>query len=151
MSAGVLMFRRGDEHLQVLLGHPGGPLYARKDEGVWSIPKGEVEPNEDVQAAAIREFREETGFDVEGPLLALTPIRMRSGKIVHAWAVEGDCDPAALQPGTFELEWPPKSGRLQRFPEIDRARFFSLDDARVVIHPNQAPWLDELVLRLEPS
>lgn len=151
VSAGLLLFRRRGGRLEVLLGHPGGPFYVRKSYGVWSIPKGEVEPNEALIDAARREFLEETGFEIDGPYLSLTPVRLRSGKIIHAWAVEGDCDPTQLRTCLFELEWPPHSGRVQKFPEIDRAGFFSLDQARSLLHPGQAPWLDELRERLEQS
>lgn len=145
VSAGLLLYRLRNASLEVLLGHPGGPFYSRKDLGVWSIPKGEVEPSdEDYLFAARREFREETGFDVEGPFRPLTPVRLRSGKVIHAWAVEGDCDPTRVVATRFEVEWPPRSGRRQWYPEIDRAAFFTIDEARRRLHPGQAPWLDEL-------
>src|SRR6185503_506125 len=137
-SAGLLMFRGGASSLEVLLVHPGGPLYAKKDEGIWTIPKGEYQ-DEDPLAAAIREFGEETGFEACAPYVPLGDIRQKSGKTVTAWAFRGECDPAALRSNTFEMEWPPKSGRKQRFPEVDRAAWFTLDEARVKILPAQTP------------
>lgn len=150
-SAGLVLYRRRPPALEVLLGHPGGPFYARKHYGAWSIPKGEVEANETPLDAARREFFEETGFEIDGPFLALSPVRLRSGKVIHAWAVEGDCDPARLRPFYFELEWPPRSGRLRKFPEIDRVGFFPLEQARLLLHPGQTPWLDELPHRLRDA
>ena len=146
VSAGLLLYRVRDHALEVLLGHPGGPFYTRKDLGVWSIPKGEVEASdEDYLFAARREFREETGFEAGGPFVPLSPVKLRSGKIIHAWAVEGDCDPAKVVATKFEVEWPPRSGRRQWYPEIDRAAFFVIDEARRRLHAGQSPWLDELV------
>ena len=121
-SAGLLLYRFRDGNLEVFLVHPGGPFWAKKDLGVWSIPKGEIDEGEEPLGAARREFEEETGFSPEGTFRELTPVRQRSGKIVHAWAVEGDCDPTALRSNTFTLEWPPRSGRMQEIPEVDRAR-----------------------------
>ena len=119
-SAGILLYRRQPE-LQVFLVHPGGPFWAKKDLGAWSLPKGELDEGEDPLAAAIREFTEETGFPVDGDFRALSPLRQKNGKIIHAWAVEGDCDPAELRSSPFSMEWPPKSGKQQEFPEVDRA------------------------------
>lgn len=144
VSAGLLPFRRRDGRLEVLLVHPGGPFWRRRDAHAWSIPKGEVEPQEDLPAAARRECLEETGFTPEGPLIALTPRRQPGGKLVHAWAVEADWDPAALVSNTFAMEWPPRSGRLQEFPEVDRAGWFDLETAREKIHKGQTGFLDEL-------
>lgn len=144
-SAGLLMFRRRGGDLEVLLVHPGGPLWARKDAGAWTIPKGEIAEGEAPLAAACREFAEETGFPCPGPFLALTPIRQRSGKLVHAWAFAGDCDPGRLQSNSFTMEWPPHSGRIAAFPEVDRAAFFSLAAAREKVNPAQCALLDELV------
>ena len=143
-SAGILMYRRRGEWLEVFLVHPGGPFWARKDSFAWSIPKGEFDPAEDTLAAAIREFREETGFTLEGDFRALAPVRQAGGKVVHAFALEGDCDPGAIRSNSFELEWPPRSGRRQSFPEVDRAAWFALDEARRKIHKGQIELLDEL-------
>ncbi|MCC7179153.1 MAG: NUDIX domain-containing protein [Acidobacteria bacterium] len=147
-SAGILLHRQHHGALQVLLVHPGGPFWRRKDFGAWSIPKGEVEEGEDPLAAARREFREETGARAEGPALALGSIRMKSGKVVRAWAVAGDFDPDRLTSVTFDLEWPRGSGRTQVFPEVDRAAWFTLDEAHRRILPAQAPLLDSLVAAL---
>jgi predicted NUDIX family NTP pyrophosphohydrolase len=143
-SAGLLLFRRADGRFEVLLVHPGGPFWARKDEGAWSIPKGEIGESEDPLTAARREVHEETGADPAGEFLPLAPIRQAGGKVVHAWAVESDFDPARLRSNTFELEWPPRSGRRQTFPEVDRAAWFSLDIARRKMIVGQLPLLDEL-------
>jgi len=143
-SAGLLPFRRRDGALEVFLVHPGGPFWARKDEHAWSIPKGEAEPGEDLRRAAEREFTEETGLSIAGDFVALTPRKQPGGKIVHAWAVEADCDPASVRSNVFSMEWPPRSGRKQEFPEIDRAAWFPIAIAREKIHKGQAPLLDEL-------
>lgn len=148
VSAGLLMYRRHDGKLEVLLVHPGGPFFKNRDEGAWSIPKGLVVGDEDLLSAAIREFEEETGLHPRGPFLALRPIIQKSGKIVHAWAFEGDCDPARIRSNTFEIEWPPRSGKKQVFPEIDKAEFFDLPTARKKILPAQLPFLDELEAQL---
>jgi predicted NUDIX family NTP pyrophosphohydrolase len=142
-SAGLLLFRRNGT-LEVLLVHPGGPLWAKKDEGAWSIPKGEIEPGEDPLAAARREFAEELGSPVTGEFIELTLIRQASGKLVHAWAVESDFDPATLNSGTFSMEWPPRSGRQQQFPEVDRAEWFTIDHATRKINKAQIPLLEHL-------
>ncbi len=150
MSAGILLWRRREGRLEVLLAHPGGPFFARKDAGVWSVPKGEVDPGEDPIAVARREFAEETGHELpEGPMLDLGEVRQRGGKLVRAWAVEGDLDPASARSNTFELEWPPRSGRIQTFPEVDRVEWFELAEARERINPAQAAFLDRLADRLE--
>ena len=146
-SAGLLLFRRKDHGVEVLLVHPGGPLWARKDEGAWSIPKGEIEDGEDPLAAARREFAEELGAPVSGNFIELVPIRQASGKMVHAWAVESDFDPATLTSALFSLEWPPRSGRQQQFPEVDRAEWFSIDDAKRKINTAQIALLDQLSSR----
>jgi predicted NUDIX family NTP pyrophosphohydrolase len=143
-SAGILLFRRRPV-LQVFLGHPGGPFWARRDEGAWTIPKGLVDPGESAQDAARREFEEETGVAVEGELISLGTVRMKSGKIVNAWAVEGDADPETTRSNTVEIEWPPRSGRIRAYPEVDRCAWFDLDTARRSIHPSQVPFLDRLV------
>lgn len=151
ISAGLLMYRRRGGDFEVLLVHPGGPFFVHKDEGVWSIPKGEVEGEEDLLNAAQREFREETGFTPHGPYLPLTPVRQPGGKLVHCWAFEGDCDPATLVSNTFTLEWPPRSGRQAQFPEVDRAAFFDLPTARTKINPAQVPLLDQLEKLLQSA
>jgi predicted NUDIX family NTP pyrophosphohydrolase len=147
-SAGLLLYRVAEAGLEVLLVHPGGPLWARKDAGAWSIPKGEIAAGEDLLEAAIREVHEELGTLVAGPFIALAPQRQRSGKTVHAWAVEAAFDPATLVSNTFEMEWLPRSGRRQTFPEVDRAAWFTLDEARVKILAGQLAFLDELSQRL---
>ncbi len=144
ISAGLLMYRRGSDELEVLLVHPGGPFWKNKDDGAWTIPKGELETGEELLAGAIREFGEETGLMPSGPFISLGQIKQKGGKTVHAWAFEGDCDPAQLKSNTFSMEWPPKSGRQQEFSEIDRAAFFGLDEARRKINPGQIPFLDSL-------
>lgn len=144
-SAGLLLWRRRDGVLEVLLGHPGGPFFANKDAGAWGVLKGEVEDGEELEAVARREFAEETGHPAPaGPLLALGEIRQRGGKRVHAWAAAGDLDPSAAVSNTFEMEWPPHSGRSAVFPEIDRVAWFALADARAAIIPAQTPLLDRL-------
>lgn len=148
-SAGIVLFRRsGGGELEVLLVHPGGPFWARRDAGAWSIPKGEVDAGEDERACALRELAEETGsafVDVsDDALLPLGEVRMRSGKVVTAWALEGDLDAGAIASNTFELEWPPRSGRTQTFPEVDRAAWLALDAAREKLLPAQTPFLDRL-------
>jgi len=146
-SAGLLMFRVSSGALQVLLVHPGGPFWAKKDEGAWSIPKGELAGGEDPLAAARREFEEETGCRAQGPFIPLTPITQRGGKIVQAWAVEGDCDPAQLRSNLFSLKWPPKSGKRQQFPEVDRAEWFSVPVALRKINPAQRGFVSELTTK----
>jgi predicted NUDIX family NTP pyrophosphohydrolase len=147
-SAGILLYRLREGVIEVLLGHPGGPLWKNRDEGAWTIPKGLVDEGEDLRVAAGREFREEMGFDAGEGGEALAPRRQRSGKTVHVWAVEGDCDAATCRSNEFSMEWPPKSGRQASFPEIDRAGWFDLERAKRKILPGQAPFLDELSQRL---
>lgn len=147
-SAGFLMYRRREGELQVLLAHPGGPFWAHRDEGAWSIPKGELEAGEEPLAAARREFEEETGVVPEGPFLQLPSVEQKNRKLVHAWAFEGDCDPAAIRSNTFTMEFPRGSGKMAEFPEIDRAEFFSPDEARRKINPAQAALVDALEERL---
>jgi predicted NUDIX family NTP pyrophosphohydrolase len=144
-SAGILLHRDGIGGIEVLLVHPGGPFWARKDLGAWSIPKGEVDEGEDPRACALREFAEETGTQLPaGELEDLGSVSLKSGKRVLAFAVAGDLDPAAISSNTFELEWPPRSGRTQTFPEIDRAEWFPLDVARAKLNPAQAELIDRL-------
>ena len=147
-SAGLMLFREVSGRLEVLLVHPGGPFWAKKDEGAWSIPKGEFEDNEDPLAAAKRELAEETGFTPEGEMIPLEPLRQPSGKLVYAWAVKRDLDPAGLKSNTFSMEWPPKSGRCQEFPEIDRAAWFAIEEANNKILKGQAAFLVQLQEKL---
>jgi predicted NUDIX family NTP pyrophosphohydrolase len=148
VSAGLLLYRFGDRGLELLLVHPGGPFWRNKDEGAWTIPKGELGAGEDALAAARREFHEETGFSASGPFIALGTVRLKSGKLIHAWACEGDVEPAELRSNTFIVEWPPRSGRRAEFPEIDRAQFFTPDEARKKLNLAQVPLVDELVKKL---
>jgi len=143
-SSGVLMYRHRNQTLEVFLVHPGGPFWRARDEGAWSIPKGASSAGEDSLATAIREFREETGFVVSGDFIRLTPVRQRAGKTVEAWAIEGDCDPGQLRSNLFELEWPPRSGKRQKFPEVDRGAWFPIEIARSRINPAQAGLIQEL-------
>jgi predicted NUDIX family NTP pyrophosphohydrolase len=138
------MYRRREGRLEVLLVHPGGPFWAGKDAGAWTIPKGEVAEGEDELGTARREFTEETGFEAEGPFHALGAVKQKAGKVVHAWACEGDVDPAAARSNTFRVEWPPRSGAWRTFPEVDRAEYFPLDEARRRMNPAQAAFLDAL-------
>jgi len=147
-SFGILMYRKAPGGVQVLLAHPGGPFWARKHAGVWSIPKGEPEEGEDPLGAARREFEEETGAAVTGQFEDLGEIRQPSGKVVRVWAVEGDFDPAELVSSTFSMEWPPRSGTMREFPEVDRAAWFGVDEAREAIVRGQAGFLDRLLARL---
>ena len=151
ISAGLLMYRDRIEQrasLEVLLVHPGGPFWKNKDDGAWMLPKGEVNAGEDLLAAAIREFKEETGFTPVEPFLALGQVKHKSGKILHAWAFRGDCDPTRIRSNTFEIEWPPKSGHKQEFPEIDRAQFFDLSTAQRKILAAELPLLDRLAAKV---
>ncbi|MDR3080436.1 MAG: NUDIX domain-containing protein [Streptomyces sp.] len=144
-SAGLLLFRHADHGLEVLLGHMGGPFFARREAGAWTMPKGEYDPDESAWDAARREFREELGLPPpDGEAVPLGEVRQTGGKIVTAWAVEADLDPASVEPGTFTMEWPPRSGRVQEFPELDRVEWIGLDRARDVIVKAQATFLDRL-------
>jgi predicted NUDIX family NTP pyrophosphohydrolase len=140
------MYKREHGALRLLLVHPGGPFWARKDAGAWSIPKGEYEPDEDALTAARREFAEELGTEPTGACVTLGEVKQRGGKIVTAFALEGDLDVGVIRPGTFEIEWPPKSGRTERFPEVDRAAWFTVDEARAKILPSQAELIDRLLV-----
>ena len=142
-SAGVLMYRRRGSEVEVFLIHPGGPFWVRKDDGAWSIPKGEFTAEEPSLDAAKREFQEETGFPISGDFLPLEPIRQASGKIVYAWVIEGDCDATAVKSNTFEMEWPPRSGQMKSFPEVDRAGWFTLEQAETKMLKSQRPLLDQ--------
>ena len=148
LSAGLLMYRIKDGAIQVLLAHPGGPYFVNKDDGDWSIPKGEPGPDEDLFLTAQREFEEETGLKPTGPFIPLQAVKQKGGKVVHAWAFEGDCDPATIHSNTFTMEWPPKSGQQKQFPEIDRAEFFDLETARRKIKSGQVGLIDELEMIL---
>ena len=143
ISCGLLIYRTRPR-LEVLLVHPGGPFFAKKDLGAWTIPKGEASEGEDLLAAARREVFEETGHEASGPFVELAPVRQKGGKVVHAWACEGDFDPEAIVSNTFTIEWPPRSGRRAEFPEIDRAAFFDLETARRKLNAAQVLLLDEL-------
>jgi predicted NUDIX family NTP pyrophosphohydrolase len=147
ISAGILAFRRVNG-LEVLLAHPGGPFWAKKEDGVWTVPKGLVEPGDDLLTTARREFAEETNLIADGAVIALNPVKQKSGKVVHAFAVEADLDLAAFTSNLFEIEWPPKSGRRQRFPEIDRIAYFAMPIAEVKILAYQRPLLEDLAHRL---
>jgi predicted NUDIX family NTP pyrophosphohydrolase len=151
VSAGILLFRRRDLGLEVLLGHPGGPFWSKRDAGAWSIPKGELSPEEDPLAGAIREFEEETGYRPSGEFIQLPAITQAGGKLVLAWAVQGDLDPSTVQSNTFSLEWPPRSGKLLQFPELDRAEWFSLDEARIRLLAGQRLLLDALFETLKET
>ncbi len=144
ISAGLLLYRKRGGVLEVFLVHPGGPFFAKKNLGSWGIPKGELHEGEDALAAARREFEEETGFKAEGAVLPLTPVTQKGGKTVHAWALEGDCEPKEMKSNTFTMEWPPRSGRRQEFPEVDRAGWFALNEAKQKINPAQISFLEEL-------
>ena len=143
-SAGLLMYRRRKGVVQVLLIHPGGPFWANKDAGAWSIPKGEFSGDENALTAARREFEEETGFLPAGRFVQLTPVKQPSGKVIHAWALEGDLDATAIRSNTFTLEWPPQSGVHQEFPEVDRAAWFTIEAAKEKIIKGQTDFIDEL-------
>lgn len=148
VSAGLVLYRRRRDIVEILIAHPGGPLFRNRDEGAWTIPKGEAEPGEDLLAAAEREFREETGFASAAAMsdyLELGHIRQKSGKTVYAWAFEGDCDPQALSSNLCDLEWPRRSGRLIRFPELDRAVFATVEQARRLLNPAQVALIERLL------
>ena len=144
ISAGILLYRIRKGALEVFLVHPGGPYWRNKDVGAWSIPKGLLEEGDDELAAAKREFQEETGSPVNGEFTALTPLKQPSGKVVHAWAVQGDIDASAVRSNLFPMEWPPRSGKMQDFPEVDRGGWFTLDIAREKILNGQRGFIDQL-------
>ncbi len=148
-SAGLLLFRETAAGLEVLLVHPGGPFWAKKDDGSWSIPKGEFEDGEEPLAAAKREFEEEMGVPATGEFMPLKPLKQPSGKLVFAWAVRSDFDPSRLKSNMFSMEWPPKSGRQREFPEVDKAARFDVETARRKILKGQAPFLDQLLVMLQ--
>lgn len=138
------MYRERDGELEFLLAHPGGPFWKNRDDGAWTIPKGEIQENENPLTAAKREFEEEIGLKPQGDFIELMPITQKSGKVVHAWAFEGDCDTTSIRSNTFQMEWPPRSGKFQACPEVDRAAFFRLAEARRKINPAQAALLEQL-------
>ena len=144
LSAGILLYRQRGGEVEVFLVHPGGPFWAKKDDGAWSIPKGEYEAGEDPLAVAKREFHEETGFGIDGRFYPLAALKQPSGKVISAWSVEGDIDAAALTSNTFTLEWPPESGKLREFPEVDRGAWFNLPTAQVKLQSGQRGFLDQL-------
>lgn len=143
-SAGILLYRRNAGELEVLLAHPGGPFWKKRDLGAWTLPKGEIDEGEDAYAAARREFTEETGFEVGEESTALEPLRQPSGKVIYAWAIEGDCNAAHARSIVFKMEWPPKSGKEEEFPEIDKVEWFAIPEAERKILPGQAPFLAQL-------
>jgi predicted NUDIX family NTP pyrophosphohydrolase len=151
ISAGLLMYRLCEGGLEFLLVHPGGPFWKNKDHGAWTIPKGELQEGEDPFACARREFAEELNLNPEGQFIELTPIQQKGGKIVHAWAFEGNCDPARIKSNLAKIEWPPASGRFQSFPEVDKAAFFTPKEARNKINAAQVALLDELERKLLPT
>lgn len=148
-SAGILLYRKKEDQYEVLLVHPGGPFWAQKDKGVWSIPKGEDPDSEDPLQAAIREVEEETGYRPNGPFIPLTPIKQKSGKLVMAWAAAGDFDADVIQSNTIKTQWPPKSGKWISIPEVDKAAWLHPDEAKQKINPAQIPFIDELLSFLE--
>jgi predicted NUDIX family NTP pyrophosphohydrolase len=149
LSAGLLMFRRVNTGIEVLLVHPGGPFWQRKDLGSWSIPKGEYEKGQDPLEAAKREFEEETGVSPEGEFISLEEVKQPSGKVIAVWALEGNCSADQVRSNTFQMEWPPKSGKLQEFPEVDRASWFSLEEARDRISKGQVEFIEKFIHRLD--
>ncbi|MDN0085756.1 NUDIX domain-containing protein [Crenobacter sp. SG2305] len=150
-SAGIVLYRIRQGELEVFLVHPGGPYWAKKDDGAWSIPKGEFEPGEDPLATARREFLEETGSPVTAELRPLPPLKQPSGKVVHAWAAEGDIDAATVKSNLFAMEWPPRSGLMQNFPEVDKGAWFTIAAARQKLLSGQRPFLDELQKLVDPQ
>ena len=150
-SAGILLYRLGRSTLEVFLVHPGGPFWRNKDAGAWSIPKGEFDEDENPLKAAKREFQEETGCSVEGEFIELAPLQQPGGKVVYAWAVEGECQAESIKSNTFSLEWPPRSGKRQEFPEVDKARWFTLEVAKQKVLPGQVGFLHELQRRISAA
>ncbi len=143
-SAGILLYRMAENGLEVFLVHPGGPYWAKKDEKAWSVPKGEFETGEDSLDAAKREFKEETGFDITGNFIELTPLRQPSGKVVYVWAVEGNIDATSIKSNMFSMEWPPRSGKEQDFPEVDKGGWFTIAQAQEKLLPGQRGFLEQL-------
>lgn len=152
LSAGILLYKREDKEVKVMLVHPGGPFWAKKDDGAWSVPKGEIDADEDMLAAARREFAEETGGELpEGELLELGEVKISTGKVIHVWAMEHDFDTDTLKSNTFEMAWPPKSGQMQTFPEVDMAAWFALAEAPIKLHTGQAVFIERLAKKLGVS
>lgn len=151
LSAGILLYKKKNNALLVFLIHPGGPFFAKKDEGAWSVPKGELNEGEDPFRAALREFEEETGCRPEGNFIPLSPVTQKGGKTVLAWAVEGDCEPGTIKSNTFTLEWPPGSGKMREYPEVDRAGWFTIEEAKQKINPAQFALLAELSAAIGPN
>ncbi|HEY1032837.1 MAG TPA: NUDIX domain-containing protein [Flavipsychrobacter sp.] len=149
ISAGILLYRQVSKELQVFLVHPGGPFWKHKDEGAWSIPKGETEGKTELLAVARKEFQEETGTAIDGDFTALQPVKLKSGKVIHAFTIEGDIDADTIRSNTFPLEWPPRSGKTIQVPEVDKAGWFTVAEARKKMNPAQAAMLDELLHILE--
>ena len=150
-SAGILVYRLRETGLDVLLVHPGGPFWAKKDDGAWFIPKGEINPDEEPRTAAYREFREEVGLEPPaGDPLDLGTVKNKGGKLIYGWALAGDLDLTGFHSNTFELEWPPRSGKKREFPEVDRARYFSVDEALLKMHPAELPLVERLLRLLAP-
>lgn len=147
-SAGILLYRMKGSKAEVMLVHPGGPFWAKKDEGAWTIPKGEFEDDENPLDAALREFREETGIELSGKFIQLSPVKQKSGKMVYAWALQADVDAAKIRSNTFEIEWPPRSGKKQAFPEIDCAEWFGIEEAKRKINHRQIALIEELARML---
>jgi predicted NUDIX family NTP pyrophosphohydrolase len=147
-SAGILLYRFNNKVLEVFIVHPGGPFWKKKDTGAWSIPKGECTEDEDPLRAAQREFKEETGIEVSGNFTALTPVKLKSGKLIHAWALEKDVDHTRIISNHFPLEWPPKSGKTIEVPEVDKAAWFTIAEAKEKINPGQLPLIDELINKI---
>ena len=147
-SAGIILFKIEENKLMIFLVHPGGPYWQKKDEGAWSIPKGEFSDDENALEAAKREFVEETGYAVSGNFIELTPIKQKSGKVVYSWAVENNVDADNIKSNSFTMEWPPKSNKMMTYPEIDKAAWFTVDIAKTKINPAQAPLIDELAVKL---
>ena len=147
-SAGILLYRVKNKVVELFLVHPGGPFWQKKDIGAWTIPKGEFTVTEDALTAAKREFEEETGVALSGNFIELSPVKQKAGKLIHAWAAEGDIDASSISSNSFSLEWPPKSGKRQEFPEVDRAEWFEADKAKEKINPAQTSFIDELLQKL---
>ncbi|HKH60519.1 MAG TPA: NUDIX domain-containing protein [Flavitalea sp.] len=148
-SAGILLYRRKSNRIELFLVHPGGPFWQKKDQGAWTIPKGEFTDNEEALEAARREFEEETGVALSGNFIELTPVKQKAGKLIYAWALEGDVDASNIFSNSFKIEWPPKSGRYKEFPEVDKAEWFGKEQAKEKINPAQARLVDELLQKLE--